>query len=324
MSLDLNPIFEAMRQAAALSIAVQQKHIVRSEKVGSEPVTIADYGSQAVICRALKAHFPDDGVISEEAGEQFMTLVELAQRAEITGMIADILGVPVTEDDVAGWLDHGKDHETPRLWVIDPIDGTKGFLGMRHYVNAVGILQNRQPTGGLLSAPAYPGGAKLFYAIDGQAFMQTLDGDDSPRLIRVSDCADPRQARALESVEKTHVGHSRLSRVRELMGMDGGLIERADSQEKYARIAAGEAELYLRLPRRDNVYAHSIWDHAAGAAIVQAAGGIVTGIAGEPLDFSQGKKLKNYGVIVTNGHIHALAVAAVQTLLEEEAASAQS
>jgi 3'(2'), 5'-bisphosphate nucleotidase len=318
MTLDLTPIFEAVRQSAALCAAVQEKHIVKSEKVGREPVTIADYGAQALICRALKQHFPEDGVISEEAGEQFLTLVEPEARAEVVTMIGEILGMDVTEAIVAEWLDHGKDTETPRLWVIDPIDGTKGFLAMRHYVNAVGILENRLPTGGILSAPAYPGGPKMLYALDGQAFIWALDGSGDPTPIRVSDCSDPRLARALESVEKSHVGHGRLARVRELMGMDDALIERADSQEKYARVAAGAAELYLRLPRRDNVYAHSIWDHAAGTAIVEAAGGKVTGIEGEPLDYTEGKKLKNYGVVATNGHIHDIAIKAVQTLMSEE------
>jgi 3'(2'), 5'-bisphosphate nucleotidase len=104
------------------------------------------------------------------------------------------------------------------------------------------------------------------------------------------------------------------------MGLDPDMVVRADSQEKYGRVAAGQAELYLRLPRLDNVYSHSIWDHAAGTAIVQAAGGTVTDVDGSALDFSEGRKLKNYGVIASNGRIHDLAVNAVQQLLAEEQA----
>ena len=318
MTLDLTPIFQAVRQAAALCQRVQQKHIVKSEKTGREPVTIADYGSQAIICRALMQGFPGDGVIAEESGQQFLTLVEAEQRAEITTMIGDILGMAVSEEDVARWLDHGKDNETPRLWVIDPIDGTKGFLAQRHYVNAVGILQNRIPVGGILGAPVFPGGGKLLHALDGAAFIQPLEGSAQPQPIQVSERVDPHRVRALESVEKGHVGHSRLARARELMGLDPVMVVRADSQEKYGRVAAGEAELYLRLPRLDNPYSHSIWDHAAGTAIVQAAGGRVTDVDGSPLDYSEGRKLKNYGVIASNGHIHDLAVKATQQLLAEE------
>jgi HAL2 family 3'(2'),5'-bisphosphate nucleotidase len=318
MSLELSPIFEAVRQAAHLCYEVQQRHIVRSDKAGSEPVTIADYGSQAIICRALWEHYPDDGVMSEEWGDQFMTLVEPEQRQEITNLVGEILGISITEDNLRSWLDHGANKETPRMWIVDPIDGTKGFLAQRHFVNAVGILQDRQPVAGVLGAPAYPGGPKLLYAIDGTAFMQPLDGSAPPQTIQVSERSDPVTLKALESVEKSHVGHGRLARVRELMGMDGATVERADSQEKYGRVAAGDADFYLRLPRHGNTRPHSIWDHAPGAALVQAAGGRVTDVDGSPLDFSEGTSLKNYGVIATNGRFHDLAVEAVQTLLAEE------
>lgn len=320
LSLDLTPIFQAVRQAVALCKRIQHKHIVKSEKTRREPVTIADFGPQAIICRALMLNFPDDGVIAEENSEQFLTLVESEQRAEITTMIADILGFSIGEDDVVRWLDHGKDAETPRLWVIDPLDGTKGFLAQRHYVNAVGILQDRKPVGGILSAPAYPGSGKLFHALNDAAFVQPLDGSGQPQPIQVSDRVDLQTVRALEGVETSLNGRLRREYIRELMGMDVTLLERIDSQEKYGRIASGEAEFFLLVPRPKKVYTYSFWDHAAGTAIVHAAGGKVTDVDGSPLDYSEGHKLKNHGVIATNGHIHDLAVSAVQQLLAEESA----
>ncbi|MCC6804032.1 MAG: hypothetical protein IT319_14210, partial [Anaerolineae bacterium] len=51
--IDLKPIFAAVRQAADLTRRVQQIHLAHSEKAGKEPVTIADYGSQAILCRAI-------------------------------------------------------------------------------------------------------------------------------------------------------------------------------------------------------------------------------------------------------------------------------
>ncbi|PJF21134.1 MAG: 3'(2'),5'-bisphosphate nucleotidase, partial [Phototrophicales bacterium] len=154
---DLTPILQAVRQAAQLCQEVQQRHVVRSDKAGHEPVTIADYGSQAIICRALKQAFPQDGVMAEESGKQFIELVPPPERAYIINLVGQILGEHITEAQMVDWLDHGKDVETARLWVIDPIDGTKGFLGQRHYVNAVGVLQDRRPVGGVIAAPAYPG-----------------------------------------------------------------------------------------------------------------------------------------------------------------------
>ena len=77
-----------------------------------------------------------------------------------------------------------------------------------------------------------------------------------------------------------------------------------DSQCKYAMVAQGDAELYLRIPR-DDVYREKIWDHAAGAILVEEAGGKVTDVFGKPLDFSRGRTLEqNRGVVASNGPNH--------------------
>ncbi|MFW6032399.1 MAG: inositol monophosphatase family protein [Phycisphaeraceae bacterium] len=69
--------------------------------------------------------------------------------------------------------------------------------------------------------------------------------------------------------------------------------------------------MYLRLPTRAD-YREKIWDHAAGAIVVEEAGGKVTDIEGKPLDFSRGRKLENNrGVIATNGPIHDAVLEAV-------------
>jgi 3'(2'), 5'-bisphosphate nucleotidase len=322
--LDLTPIIEAVRLSAKLALEVQQRHIVRSEKTGAEPVTIADYGAQAIICRAIQKHFPDDGVMAEESGSEFLRVVEADQRAYIVSLVSDILGEAITESHLVAWLDHAhldKTVDEPhRVWVIDPIDGTKGFLAQRHYVNAVGLMEGRKPIAGVLAAPAYPtiAGGNLLYAVEGVAYAESLIPNNDKRVIRVSDRVDVATLRALESVEKGHAGLARLARVREIMGMTPTQVEQADSMEKYGRIAAGDADLYLRLPRLGDGRPHNIWDHAPGTVIVEAAGGKITDVDGSPIDYSRGTTLNNYGVIATNGKIHDLALSAVATLLEEE------
>lgn len=316
---DLNPIFDAVRLAAELCRRVQQRHIIRSEKGGHEPVTIADYGAQAIICRALKTHFPNDGVMAEESGAQFSALLTAEQQNQIAALIGEVIGISVTESDIAGWLDHGAGAETRRIWVVDPIDGTKGFLAARHYVHAVGILEDRQPTGAVIGAPAYPGGGRLFHALNGVAYVQSLTEPGEPQPVRASKRVSPEDLRALESADKGHASQERMARVRAAAGMLPAQIDRADSQEKYTRIAAGDAELYLRLPRLKSTRPHSIWDHAPGTALVQAAGGKVTGTDGEPLDFSTGTALRNHGIVATNGPIHDRVIDAVQQILAQEA-----
>ena len=87
---------------------------------------------------------------------------------------------------------------------------------------------------------------------------------------------------------------------------------RLDSQAKYAVVARGEADVYLRLPASRG-YREKIWDHAAGVLIMEEAGGRVTDVMGKPLEFTHGRQLeKNRGVIASNGLLHEQVVTALQ------------
>ncbi len=312
--IDFKPLFQAVRQAAVLCQQVQDHYLISSDKGEHDPVTIADYGAQAILSRAISIHFPDDAILAEEQGGQFMELVAEQQRKEVIRLIGDILGITVTQVDVVKWLDYGQNREASRMWVIDPIDGTKGYISLRNYAIAVGLMVDRKPIGGIIGTPAYPGGAQLFHAQSGVAYMQPLNGGEVKR-IHVSNRTEAATIRALESVEKSHANHDRMQIVREQAGLGSAELVHIDSMEKYARIAAGDAELYLRLPRLGSTRPFMIWDHCAGTAIVEAAGGKVTDVDGSPLDYSTGKTLANQGIIVSNGAIHDRVITAVQKVL---------
>jgi 3'(2'), 5'-bisphosphate nucleotidase len=88
-------------------------------------------------------------------------------------------------------------------------------------------------------------------------------------------------------------------------------LTRLDSQCKYAVVARGQADVYLRLPSKKG-YVERIWDHAAGSLIASEAGCIVTDIAGNPLDFSHGRGLEaNKGVVVAPANLHPRIIAAI-------------
>jgi 3'(2'), 5'-bisphosphate nucleotidase len=89
-----------------------------------------------------------------------------------------------------------------------------------------------------------------------------------------------------------------------------------DSQAKYAVLAAGYGEIYLRLlsPKQPD-YREKIWDQAAGSLIVEEAGGRVTDLQGQPLDFSRGRTLaNNRGVLATNGRLHEAAMQGLKAI----------
>jgi len=327
--MNLDPIFVAVRMATVLTREVQRVHIQASQKDGAEPVTIADYGSQALLCQAIHDHFPDDAIMAEESGKEFIALTDDEQKRQIVQSVSFVLERSVDVQELAEWLDYGKARYdaggAARTWVIDPIDGTKGFLALRHYVIAVGVLEDQQPTAAVMGCPAYPGYDKgaILHAVDGATYIQPFREGSEPRRVYASTFTEAAKVRVLESVEKSHVSHDQMARVRALAGLGDAPLERIDSQEKYARIAAGDGELYLRLPRLHSTRPHSTWDHAAGAALVLSAGGKVTDVDGSPLDFSKGKILGNQGIVVSNGPIHEPLIAAIGQVLSEPLPEAQ-
>lgn len=328
--MNLDPILQAVRRAVVLCREVQHNSLrsmnkLNQDKQDSEPVTIADYGAQAIICRALAHHFPDDAVLSEEAGSQFLELTSDKQKAEIINLLTTILDVNVTQDEIVSWLDHGSNTSAARTWIIDPIDGTKGFVAMRHYAIGVGIVENGQPTGGIIAAPGYGDGVSgddneglLFYIKEGKAYQEPILGGDA-QAVSVSQRTD--NLHIVQSFEKKHASKSRMAIVREKAGMAEANIYELDSMEKYALVANGDADVYLRLPNLDNKRPHMSWDHAPGVALVLAAGGMATDVDGSPLNFSEGRILPNKGMVISNGHVHEQLLAAVAELLEEEANS---
>jgi 3'(2'), 5'-bisphosphate nucleotidase len=293
-------------------------------KLGKEPVTIADYGSQAVILEAVSAAFPEHAVIAEEGAAHFTDHAGDAGAEQIVRLVSKALDREVPLDEVLGWIDH-TGGESEYTWVIDPIDGTKGFLRRDQFAIAVGLMRAGEPYAGVLGCPHLPhdlddpDGPRglLFWAERGRgAFVEPLQGGE-PHPIRVSDTADRDAIRMLGSVESAHGDPALVQAVIARAGLGGGFV-RLDSQVKYGAVAAGMAEVYLR-PRSRPDYRENIWDHAAGVAVVTEAGGRVSDLDGRPLDFSLGKRLEeNRGVLATNGAVHDLVLEAIAA--EETAA----
>ncbi|KAG9838325.1 3'-phosphoadenosine 5'-phosphatase, partial [Aureobasidium melanogenum] len=117
-----------------------------------------------------------------------------------------------------------------------------------------------------------------------------------------------------ESVEAAHSAHGDQAQIASKLGITKPSV-RMDSQAKYASIARGAGDIYLRLPVKKD-YQEKIWDHAAGDLIVREAGGEVTDAQGKRLDFSVGRTLKNNkGVVAAPKAIHAKVLEAVTSVL---------
>jgi len=322
---------QAVRQASRLCLTVRAslKPDVL-DKSDMSPVTVADFGSQAVICRALAIAFPDDPVIAEEDAEELgksgntAILDEVVTQVRALGLDADRNASAAL---VCGWINRGGSNQyCDRFWTIDPIDGTKGFLRNEQYAVALALIVEGQVVVAALSCPNLPADSAsapatrglVFAAVRGHGAVavplkqgQEYEPESSP--VQVSKRTDPALLRFCESVESGHSAHGDAAAIAARMGIFMPPV-RMDSQAKYGIVARGEAEIYLRMPTRAD-YREKIWDHAAGALIVEEAGGTVTDIMGRPLDFRHGRELSaNRGVIVTNGRSHPRVLEAIHAL----------
>lgn len=307
----LDVAIAAGRAAAGVCRAVLAEAPATPEamsKLGKEPVTVADYGSQAVILRRIREAFPEHAVISEEGSAHLRENADERGSERIVRLVGRTEGRAVTFEEVCDWIDHEGSRSTPYTWAIDPIDGTKGFLRREQFAVAIGLLRDGIPYLGVLACPNLPVDLKrpdgtrgvLFAAARGMGTTRVpLDGGD--RLpAHVSACDDPATARVLGSVESAHGDPALVLQMMEDLGVGGGFV-RYDSQVKYGVVASGSAEIYVR-PRSRPDYRENIWDHAAGVIVAEEAGGKVTDLDGKPLDFGLGKKLeRNRGVLVTCG-----------------------
>ena len=313
---------EAVRSAAVLCRTVQSE--ITPEvltKKDRSPVTVADFGAQALICRALCREFEKDPVIGEEDAESLRQPSNERLLARLVEHVGAVLPGSC-EQEICEWIDRGGSHEyTDRFWTLDPIDGTKGFLRKEQYAISLSLIVNGEIVLGVLGCPnlpAHPGDPDergvAFVAQKGEgAVSVSLEGETRPVPVSVSTRSDPTAIRFCESVEKAHSSHDDAARIAKRLGIVADSV-RLDSQAKYAVVARGEAEAYLRLPKNDK-YREKIWDHAGGVIVVTEAGGRVTDITGVPLDFTGGRTLlNNRGVIVTNGVTHDAVIESIRAL----------
>jgi HAL2 family 3'(2'),5'-bisphosphate nucleotidase len=310
---ELETAVEIVLDVCGLTRRVQEAIVATGDaltKGDRSPVTLADLAAQVVVSRRLGDRFVDDPLLAEEDSAALATSEGMAERVleEVRSLEPSL-----THDAMITALDRG-DHrggDDGRYWVLDPIDGTKGFLRGDQYAVALALVDGGRVVVGVLGCPNLPAPTGHGSSDTGWLFGATRNGGAWGRVIGqetghpigVDGVIDPAQAVVCESVVAAHAAHSVQGRIAVRLGITANPF-RIDSQCKYAVVARGEASIYLRLPR-DTSYREKVWDHAAGALVVEEAGGRVTDLNGDPLDFSQGRLLGNHrGIVCTNGSIH--------------------
>jgi 3'(2'), 5'-bisphosphate nucleotidase len=323
----LRTALEAVSDACRVARAVQADlaRVRQMTKDDRSPVTVADFAVQAIIEMALTDGLGEAHIVGEENAE---ALRDESRSAILEAVVKAVRRYRphATPDEVLAAID-ACDHDATgeAYWTLDPIDGTKGFLRGEQYAVALAYLDGGEVMLGVMGCPNLPADrSRPWHAADphGAIYAATKGGggwqwpaDDvgsEPRAVQSQPASDG-AIRVAESVESAHSKHDALERVVKELGWKVEYA-RLDSQAKYALVARGDADAYLRIPT-SKTYFEKIWDQAAGMVIANEAGAVVSDIHGAALDFNHGCRLEaNRGIVCARAEIHGRIIEAIAAL----------
>ncbi|MEW6420536.1 MAG: 3'(2'),5'-bisphosphate nucleotidase CysQ [Deinococcota bacterium] len=226
----------ALEAGELLRTHLERGLTVEHKTSADDPVTAADREASDLILAGLRAAFPGDGLLSEEAAD---TSARLGQE---------------------------------RVWIVDPIDGTKEFTsGSPDYAVSIGLAVDGAPLLGVVYAPATD---ELFVGAVGEGVTKNgVPAGFSERTEYVVSVSDTEFKRELHQHDLP------------------GMVPSGSIALKLARIAAGEADVTFTMSPR------SEWDIAAGHALVRAAGGDLQRRDGRPLHYNLRQPHVEQGII---------------------------
>lgn len=251
----------AALSAAKLAGAVILEHYAAFIPQPNAPASIttaADRAAQETILRHLQETFPDDAYCAEE---------DTPARARVPS-------------------------SGPRLWIVDPIDGTRGFARKNgEFSVMIAFASDGRVDVGVVAEPAKE---RLTYAVQGGGCW-SQDGAIEPRAARVSRVSEPSACTLAQSHSNPANGPT--DPVRQLR--PARVIETYSAGVKLAQVARGEADAYVCAYDR----MHD-WDLAAGHILVAEAGGRVSDLAGADLVYGRQPPVHEGGIAATNGALH--------------------
>jgi 3'(2'), 5'-bisphosphate nucleotidase len=256
LSRELDVARRLAQEAAALVRGFTEQPVAVQHKAGGEPVTEADLAANALIVNRLAQEFPGDAILSEE--------------------------LP----------DDGSRLGRPRVWMVDPVDGTRDFIrGQAGYVVMIGLCLDGRPALGVV---AHPITGTLWSGVVGQAaWRDQADGTRIP--VRTSTLAEPAGVRIVVSQSRRS---PQIDAFRRALGVIDEMTIGSVGM-KVALVAQGERDLYLYPGEQTK-----LWDTCGPEAILTAAGGRMSDVDGQPLVYNKADLNNRSGVIASNGPLH--------------------
>jgi 3'(2'), 5'-bisphosphate nucleotidase len=260
----------AMALEAATVVKGWHERGVKVEWKGEDdPVTSADREANDLIIRRIHETFPDDAVLSEESRDDLSRL------------------------------------EAERVWIVDPLDGTKDFItGTGDFAVMVGLAVGGRPVVGAVCRPL---DGTLWHASLGQGAL-CESPSSAPRALTVSEVAEPAQMALV--VTRTH----RFPLLEKLVQSLGITREKPLGSVglKVGALSSAEADLYVHLS-----LGIKEWDTCAPEVILTEAGGLMTDTFGQPLPYNGRDVMRRHGVVASNNRAHQHVIDVIAPLARE-------
>ncbi len=252
--------------AGAILMKYYQQSIQVDWKAPGDPVTAADREASEFIVSNLKREFPEHGVLCEEECDDFIRL------------------------------------ERPHVWMVDPMDGTREFIGHRgEFAVMIGLAVEGLPVVGAVYQPTT---RKLYSAA--LHMGASLEVDGSRVSLRVS---TEQTASQLTMAESRSHRSSRVNAIRERLRIERSVLSGSVGL-KVGLICEGLAHLYVHAGNKTYV-----WDTCGPDAILREAGGRMTDVLNNPLRYTDREVRNSKGIVASNGIIHERAVRVTQAVI---------
>ncbi|KAI0846029.1 carbohydrate phosphatase [Daldinia vernicosa] len=351
-SKELRVAIAAIQSAAKLSqavISVEDKGVI--EKDDLSPVTVADFAIQALLTATIHHAFPHDKFVGEESAADLRANPVLLDRVwRLLRRLEDdqaksLCKLPETPDqmcEMIDWCGFGEPGgpQAGRVWVFDPIDGTKTFVRGEAYAINVALLQGSSQVLSVVGCPTISANAVapitntsvdptgrgcIVFAVKGHGtYTRALIASslDEAQVRRIEPHTEAESSQALRPVSCYNMLDSGVDDVHQLI-MDKLNIENRGCDLlawvlRWVALGIGLANMTIWIYKQRS-RTGKIWDHAGAMLLFEEVGGKITDIDGKPIDLGVGRKMSaNHGFVAAPKALHATVLDTVQKVIREQ------
>ena len=267
---ELRIALELAREAGAVILNLYEGPLDIQQKADAddrEPVTQADTLANEIIVARLRQEFPEDGILAEES-------VDTSHRLD-----------------------------KARVWMIDPLDGTTGFIdGNGDFAVQIGLTENGECVLGVVYQPLT--GVLYRAVLGGGTWIERPDFEPEQGWV-----SDHREISTMRLAASRSHRSPRMDKVVQAFGLKEEVL-RGSVGIKVGLIVEQQCDLYVHLSPRTKQ-----WDTCAPEVILHEAGGCITDLFGRPLRYNHAEVQNRNGVVASNCVSHGRIVELLQPLL---------